>query len=263
MNAVCGRSSTARSARRAIVVAFLVLAAAFSCGSSGQAAAAVPGPLGGEVLGNPVPAPGPGPNVFPLPPPRPGEPGFVPAPVGPEAQVRPVPVPRGGTNDGPGSGPTVPPPVRVDADTPGEDANGSGGTASTGDPEPVGTLTLDPAEIRQSQTSVNDVAEVEASMRADGWVGKPIDVVRMPDGGLTTVDNTRLLAAKRAGIDVHVTVHNFKDPIPEPRAVKLRSRKGLLPRTWGEAVLYRIGRQIFEYRSRYPSGSPITGWRGN
>ncbi|MFG2716302.1 hypothetical protein ACGFX2_38100 [Streptomyces goshikiensis] len=27
------------------------------------------------------------------------------------------------------------------------------------------------------------------SMKVNGWAGDPIDVVRMPDGGLTTVDN--------------------------------------------------------------------------
>ena len=35
-----------------------------------------------------------------------------------------------------------------------------------------------------SQTSVNNVDEIAPSMRTNGWVGKPIDVVRMPDDGL-------------------------------------------------------------------------------
>lgn len=56
--------------------------------------------------------------------------------------------------------------------------------------------------IRFSQSSVNGAAEIEASMRANGWVGDAIDVVRMGDGGLTSLDHTRVLAAKRAGIDV-------------------------------------------------------------
>jgi len=39
-------------------------------------------------------------------------------------------------------------------------------------------------------------------MRANGWQGDAIDVVRMPDGKLTTLDNTRVLAADQAGIQV-------------------------------------------------------------
>ena len=213
------------------------------------------GVLGGEVLGNPVPGPVVSPpNVLPLPPPRPAEPGFVPAPAGSGL--------GGAVHDGPGSGPTVPPPVHIDADTPPGDAT-AGETAPAEVPEPVGTLTLHPEQIRQSQTSVKGVSEIEASMRADGWAGEPIDVVRMPDGKLTTVDNTRLLAAKRAGIDVRANVHNFKDPIVGLRAETLASRKGVVPKTWGEAVLIRIGRQNVEYRTTYPSGSPITGWNGD
>ena len=42
--------------------------------------------------------------------------------------------------DGPGSGPTVPPPVQVDADTLPEDAEQPEETASSGNHEPVGKL---------------------------------------------------------------------------------------------------------------------------
>jgi len=37
---------------------------------------------------------------------------------------------------------------------------------------------LDPGSIRFSQSSVNDVGEVASSMRSNGWVGEPVDVVR-------------------------------------------------------------------------------------
>ena len=56
--------------------------------------------------------------------------------------------------------------------------------------------------IRFSQSSVNDAKEIIESMTQKGWDGYPIDVVRMTDGKLTTLDNTRLLAAKTVGIDV-------------------------------------------------------------
>ena len=71
-----------------------------------------------------------------------------------------------------------------------------------------------PSAIRFSQSSVNGAADIADSMRASGWVGDPIDVVRMQDGGLTSVDNTRVLAANEAGINVQAVVHGFDDPLP-------------------------------------------------
>ncbi len=58
--------------------------------------------------------------------------------------------------------------------------------------------TVNPNEIRFSQSSVNGAKEITESMKAKGWVGDPIDVVKMPDGKFTTVDNTRVLAARKA-----------------------------------------------------------------
>ena len=65
-----------------------------------------------------------------------------------------------------------------------------------------GTATINPNDIRFSQSSVNGASEIIDSMKAKGWDGAPIDVVRMPDGNLTTIDNTRVLAARYAEIDV-------------------------------------------------------------
>lgn len=36
-----------------------------------------------------------------------------------------------------------------------------------------------------------------------------------------------------------------------------------VPKTWGDAVLLRIGKQNSGYRKTYPLGSNITGWSGN
>ena len=72
---------------------------------------------------------------------------------------------------------------------------------------------LNPAAIRFSQSSVSGVEEIAASMRANGWQGVPIDVVRMSDGALTTFDNTRVLAASRAGIDVQAVVREVVEGI--------------------------------------------------
>lgn len=127
-------------------------------------------------------------------------------------------------------------------------------------PPPPG---IDPRSIRFSQTSVHGARGIADDMAVNGWRGDPIDVVQMPDGGLTTVDNTRVLAAGMTDTPVQANVHQFDEAIPDVRAGTMPSRKGDLPATWGEALEFRIGRQNAGYRNRYPSGSPFTGWEGD
>lgn len=139
--------------------------------------------------------------------------------------------------------------------------------ASTGGIDGRGTASsrsVDPNRVRFSQTSVNGVGEIEKSMGANGWVGSPIDVVRMNDGGLTTLDNTRVLAARRAGIPVQANIRAFDDPLPGGDfADRFRHRRNGIPVTWGEAVTNRLANQSARYRNRWPSGSPFTGWDGS
>ncbi len=119
-----------------------------------------------------------------------------------------------------------------------------------------GVTSLSPSSIRFSQSSVNGVDEIAASMRAYGWKGAPIDVVRMSDGSLTTFDNTRLLAAQRAGIDVQATVRGATEAFP---AGRWTPKSGVQPATWEDAVRARIEQQNSGFRSTYPNGSPYTG----
>ena len=49
------------------------------------------------------------------------------------------------------------------------------------------------------------------SMKRDGWKGDPVDVVRMPDGMPTSMDNTRILAAREAGVEVKANVRSFDE----------------------------------------------------
>ncbi|WP_350274868.1 DUF6531 domain-containing protein [Kribbella sp. HUAS MG21] len=128
---------------------------------------------------------------------------------------------------------------------------------------PAGVQSVSPYTIRFSQTTVNGAGDIVASMRANGWVGDPIDVVRMRDGNLTTVDNTRVLSAALSGINVHVRVHEFDSVLPAHLAERFADRKGALPTTWGGAVVNRINNQSSKYRNQYPLGSPFTGWKGN
>jgi len=122
---------------------------------------------------------------------------------------------------------------------------------------------LAPTGVRLSQSSVNGAAKIIESMRANGWVGDPIDVVRMPDSDLTTIDNTRVVAAHQAGIDVQAVIHGFDDPLPPEFIDRFTTPKGGVPSTWGGAILNRIGGQNSLYRNTYPFGSPFTGWVGN
>lgn len=79
-------------------------------------------------------------------------------------------------------------------------------------------------------------------MRKDGWKGEPVDVVRMPDEVKTSADNTRILAAREAGIKVQANVRNYNDPIPDSQALRFRL-DGKTPETWGEAIEFRIKKQ--------------------
>ena len=123
-------------------------------------------------------------------------------------------------------------------------------------------ISMNPDNIRFSQSSVNGAAEIIDSMKKNGWVGEPIDIVKMSDGKFTTVDNTRLLAAKYAGINVKVKVHSYEEVLPNNMIDRFTTRKGV-PTTWGDAVNLRIGKQNQLYRDLYPYGSNIIGWKGN
>jgi RHS repeat-associated protein len=120
---------------------------------------------------------------------------------------------------------------------------------------------VDPKAIRFSQRSVNNADEIAGSMSAKGWNGDAIDVVRMPDGKLTTLDNTRVLAADRAGINAQARIHNYDDALPSNFVDRFTTKKGGVPSTFGDAVTNRIGTQGAAFRNTYPSGSYITGVR--
>lgn len=114
---------------------------------------------------------------------------------------------------------------------------------------------VNPSEIRFSQTSVNGSDEIIASMKANGWKGDPIDVVRMPDGSLTTLDNTRVAAARKVGIDVQANVRSYDTPLPNQATIDRFTTKKGVPKTWGEAIELRVGKQKADFRNNNPMGS--------
>lgn len=93
------------------------------------------------------------------------------------------------------------------------------------------------------------------SMKTSGWKGEPVDVVKMPDGAMASMDNTRITAARDAGIKVEANVHGFNDPLP---ADMIANRRFGDATTWGDALTGRINSQRpASFGSVNPNGSPI------
>ncbi|WP_326590486.1 RHS repeat-associated core domain-containing protein [Streptomyces sp. NBC_01294] len=128
----------------------------------------------------------------------------------------------------------------------------------------AGVASIASAEIRFSQKSVTNAKQTVDSIAEKGWAGAPVDVVRMPDGKLTSIDNRRVLGAKKVGIDVQARVHDYNEPLPQEfLEIGRFNTKKASPLTWGEAVTARIEKQGAAYRNANPYGSEITSWDGN
>ena len=108
--------------------------------------------------------------------------------------------------------------------------------------------TINPNDIRFSQSSVNGSSPIVESMKRNGWQGDPIDVVQMADGRLTTIDNTRVVAARQARIDVQANIHAYDELLPIEYIARFTTKKGV-PKTWGDAVELRIGKQKSSFRT--------------
>jgi len=81
-------------------------------------------------------------------------------------------------------------------------------------------------------------------MKAEGWVGDPIDIVRMPDGQLTTIDNTRVLAAREIGVELKARIWESTQSLPESMLDRFKNPlTGSYASTWSEAVEARILKQ--------------------
>ena len=119
--------------------------------------------------------------------------------------------------------------------------------------------TFDPRDVAFSQNTVSfhkidrktgqtyTFDDLVESMRLNGWQGDPVDVVRMPDGGITSMDNTRILAARRAGIDIHARVRSLNEELTPGEVMRFTRTNSPEPATWGEAIQYRIDGQEGEY----------------
>lgn len=107
--------------------------------------------------------------------------------------------------------------------------------------QPLRPESMSPDDLRFSQTTAGGggrLARLTDSMRQNGWDGPPIDAVRTREG-VVAIDNTRVLAARDAGLDtIPVNVHDAADALPPNMAGRFGES-----RTWGEAVIYRTSRQ--------------------
>lgn len=149
------------------------------------------------------------------------------------------------------------------------------------------SIELPTDSVRFSQSTVGErtrLGEVEILLgqlvgvfNRRGFVSEPIEVVAMPDGRLTSIDNRRLLAAQLAGLAlIPAILHRADTPMPHGRRRNsLRARdpitdhlgefgpRGALlfeartrPNTMSETIIFRCARQVPLGEARYPlSGS--------
>ena len=131
---------------------------------------------------------------------------------------------------------------------------------------------ISPQDIRFSQFSVSyskydyNYSSLLEMMKTEGWKCPVIDIVLCPDGKMTSLDNTRLRAAKEADINVLANVHlwdeeigvtmaaRFPKPLSPSDRMKARFYERDLssaqlahnsfvhnyPKTWGEALSNRL-----------------------
>jgi len=116
---------------------------------------------------------------------------------------------------------------------------------------------LDPRLIRFTQSTTRSqgkfLEDLTNAMKLKGFVvdDNLMSVVRWNDGTLSSLDNTRLAAAKRAGVNIKAVVYDSEEKITDEAMKKRFEFKRKLPETWGEAVQFRIGKQKAEYVHLY------------
>ena len=125
------------------------------------------------------------------------------------------------------------------------------------------------SEVRHSQNTISfqkvdretgqkfSYDDIKESMSKEGWKGEAVDVIEMPDGKLTSIDNSRVSAAKEVGISIKANVRNYDEKlsseiVDSERFLKRNKHKEVTenPTTWGEAVSNRIENQPAHFRDK-------------
>ena len=125
-----------------------------------------------------------------------------------------------------------------------------------------GVIEANANTVRFSQSNVKKtLPDIVESMKRDGFSGDPIDVVRMQDGGLTSIDNTRVMAGSLSDTKLQLKVHEFDEPFPASRGPEHFTHKKTKqePTTYGEAVTNRISRQNPKWKKQNPQGGNFSG----
>jgi RHS repeat-associated protein len=112
--------------------------------------------------------------------------------------------------------------------------------------------TFQSTSIRFTQNTINDFAAAVNKVASGKY--EAIDIVKMGDGIYSTVDNTRLLAAQKLGLNIKATVHAFGDALPEGMQNRFKSNAtGSYAKTWGEAIEFRTGNQSGGFSEQHGS----------
>ncbi len=148
--------------------------------------------------------------------------------------------------------------LAIDGATPGKAANNANKESATLNANDVrlsqNTVSFNKTERGMEQKYTYD--DLVKSMRKDGWKGDPVDVVTMPDGKVTSMDNTRIAAAREAGINVQANVRNYNDKLTAAEMLRFSDpKRGLAPTTWGEAITGRINKQSGNFSKDNPYGA--------
>lgn len=73
---------------------------------------------------------------------------------------------------------------------------------------------------------------------------------------MTSMDNTRISAAREAGIKVEANVRSYDEKLTPSEIERFSDRKrGFVPQTWGEAITGRINKQSGGFSNSNPYGS--------
>lgn len=105
---------------------------------------------------------------------------------------------------------------------------------------------INPEEINFTQRSMGEnYKDIAESLRKNGWQGQPVDVIKTSDGKYISMDNRRIAAAREAGVDVHVVIHEIDEPLTMGKCTQYRIKStetsdAFEPLTWGEAIYNRL-----------------------
>ncbi|MFT3700337.1 MAG: DUF4157 domain-containing protein [Kofleriaceae bacterium] len=124
---------------------------------------------------------------------------------------------------------------------------------------PTGPTEIEPSELKFTQNYVSpdmegpakadgsepdrvSIADVQQSMATGGWRGSPAEVIRMPDGSLTSLNNRRIVAAHKAVSEngglgggeggakkttIPAQIHDWEEKLPAEYANRFKSKHAI------------------------------------